>query len=85
MKKSPNCCQYVLSFGVLTYSIEKLTIYIYISYLQTAMLSALSSLESEGSGKIDVAKAEELLAKVDDEMSIHATVVDLLQKNNAQM
>ena len=49
------------------------------------MLSALSSLQSEGSGKIDVAKAEELLAKVDDEMSIHDTVADLLQKNNAHM
>ena len=61
----------------LTYSIEKLTIYIFFSCLQTVMLSALSSLESEGSGKIDVAKAEELLAKADDEMSIHVTVVDL--------
>jgi len=49
------------------------------------MLSALSSLESEGSGKIDVAKAEELLAKDDDGMSIRATVADLLQKNNAKM
>jgi hypothetical protein len=49
------------------------------------MLSALSSLESEGSGNIDVAKAEELLAKADDEMSIRATVADLLQKNHAQM
>ena len=72
MKKSPNCCQSVMSFGVLTYSIEKLTIYIYIyiSYLRTTMLSAMSSLQSKGSGKIDVAKAEELLSKADDEMSI---------------
>jgi chromatin assembly factor 1 subunit A len=51
----------------------------------SAMLSALSSLESEGSGNIDVAKAEELLAKADDEMSIRATVADLLQKNHAQI
>ena len=42
------------------------------------MLSSLSSLELEGSGKIYVAKA-------DDEMSICATVADLLQKNNAHM
>ena len=49
------------------------------------MLSALSSLESKGSGKIDVPKAEELLAKADDEMSIHAIVANLLQKNNAKM
>lgn len=51
----------------------------------SAMLSALSSLESEGGGNIDVAKAEELLAKADDEMSIRATVADLLQKNHAQI
>ena len=44
------------------------------------MLSALSSLESEGSGKIDVSKAKQLLAKADDEMSICDIVVDLLQK-----
>jgi len=49
------------------------------------MLSALSSLESKGSGKIEVSKAEELLAKADDEMSILATVVDLINKNNAHM
>ena len=49
------------------------------------MLSSLSSLESEGSGKIDAAKAEELLAKADDEMGIRATVANLLQKNNAHM
>ena len=49
------------------------------------MLSTLSSLQSEGSGKIDVAKDEELLAKVDDQMSIRATAADLLQKNDAQM
>ena len=42
------------------------------------MLSALSSLQLEGSGKIDVAKAEELLAKADDEMSICDTVANLL-------
>ena len=69
----------------LTYNIENLAIYIFLSCLQKTMLSALSSLESEGSGKIDVAKAEELLAKADDEMSIRATVADLLQKNNAHM
>ena len=57
----------------------------YLSVLEIAMLSALSSLQSEGSGKIDVAKAEELLAKADDEMSIPDTVADLLQKNNAHM
>ena len=49
------------------------------------MLSTLSSLQSKGSGKIDVTKDEELLAKVDDEMSIRDTVADLLQKNNAHM
>ena len=32
---------------------------------------------------MDVAKAEELLAKADYEMSIRATSADLLQKNNA--
>ena len=57
----------------------------YLSVLETAMLLALSSLQSEGSGKIDVAKAEELLAKADDEMSICDTVADLLQKNNAHV
>ena len=57
----------------------------YLSVLETTMLSALSSLQSKGSGKIDVAKAEELLPKADDEMSIHDTVVNLLQKNNAHM
>ena len=50
----------------------------YFSVLETTMLSALSSLQLEGSGKIDVAKDEELLAKVDDEMSIRDTVADLL-------
>ena len=55
----------------------------YLSVLETTMLSALSSLQSKGSGKIDVAKDEELLAKADDEMSIHATVAELLQKINA--
>ena len=49
------------------------------------MLSALSSLQSKGSGKIDVAKDEELLAKAGDEMSIRDIVADLLQKNNAHM
>ena len=49
------------------------------------MLSALSSLESEGSGKIDVSKAEEFLAKADDEMSIRDIVADLIHKNNAHM
>ena len=57
----------------------------YLSVLETTMLSALSSLQSKGSGKIDVAKDEELLAKVDDEMSIHDTFADLLKKNNAHM
>ena len=57
----------------------------YLSVLETSMLSTLSSLQSKGSGKIDVAKDEELLAKVDDEMSIRDTVADLIQKNNAHM
>ena len=57
----------------------------YLLVLETTMLSALPSLQSKGSGKIDVAKDEELLAKVDDEMSIRDTVADLLQKNNAHM
>lgn len=51
----------------------------------SAMLSALSSLESQGNRNIDVAKAEELLAKADDEMSIRAMVADLLQKNHTQI
>ena len=46
--------------------------------LETTILSTLSSLQSEGSGKIDVAKVEELLAKADNEMSIRDTVLDLL-------
>lgn len=49
------------------------------------MVSVLSSLESQGNRNIDVAKAEELLAKADDEMSIRAMVADLLQKNHTQI
>eukprot|EP01018_Ginkgo_biloba_P022362 Gb_14629 [translate_table: standard] len=51
----------------------------------SAMISSLSSSGSEENNKIHLAKAEEMLAKTDDEMSIRATITDLLQKNNAQI
>ncbi|KAH9290008.1 hypothetical protein KI387_034125 [Taxus chinensis] len=51
----------------------------------SAMLSALSSLETEGSRNVDLAKAEELLMKADDEISIRAMVAELMQKCLAQM
>ena len=52
----------------------------YLSVLETTMLSTLSSLQSKGSGKIDVAKGDELLSKADDEMSIRDTIETCFRK-----